>query len=53
MKHTKKHQQIALLVFAVSLLVSPMVRADVVADWNVKAVEIVFDARLGPPPPTG
>ena len=50
MKHTKKHQQMALLVFAVSLLASPMVRADVVADWNVKAGEIVFDARLGAPP---
>ena len=50
MNHTKKHQQMALLVIAASLLASPMVRADVVTDWNVKAGEIVVGARLTPPP---
>ena len=50
MNHTKTHQQMALLVIAASLLASPMVRADVVTDWNVKAGEIVVGARLTPPP---
>lgn len=50
MGHTKKHQQIALLVIAASLLVGPMARADVVTEWNVKACDIVVEAKLGPPP---
>ena len=50
MNHTKKHQQMALLVVAASLLAGPMARADVVTDWNVKASDIVVDAKLGPPP---
>src|SRR6185436_10780968 len=50
MNHTKKHQQIAVLVVAASLLAAPMALADVVTDWNVKAGEIVVEARLGPPP---
>ena len=50
MNHTKKHQQIALLVVAVSLLAGPMARADVVTDWNVKASAILVDAKLGAPP---
>jgi hypothetical protein len=50
MNHTKNNQQIVLLVVAASLLACPMARADVVTGWNVKACEIVVDARLGPPP---
>ena len=50
MNSTKKHQQIALLVVAASLLTGPMARADVVTDWNVKAGDIVVDAKLGPAP---
>jgi PAP2 superfamily len=50
MNHTKKHPRLVLLVVAASLLVGPIGRADVVTDWNVKAGEIVVEARLGPPP---
>jgi hypothetical protein len=50
MSNTKKHQQIALLVVAASLLAAPMALADVVTDWNIKAGEIVVEAKLGPPP---
>src|SRR5712692_4795391 len=50
MNHTKKHQQIALLVVAASVLAGPVARADVVTDWNVKAGDIVVEAKLGPPP---
>jgi hypothetical protein len=50
MNHTAKHQQMASLVLAVSLLAAPMARADAVTEWNIKAGEIVVDARLGPPP---
>ena len=50
MNHTKKHQQIALLVVAASLLAAPMALADVVTDWNIKAGEIVVEAKLGTPP---
>jgi hypothetical protein len=46
---TKKHR-IALLVVAASLLSGPMARADVVTEWNVKAGDIVVDAKLGPAP---
>lgn len=49
MNHTKQHQRLALLVVAASLLAGPMARADVITDWNVKAGEIVVEARLGPP----
>ena len=49
-EHTKKHQGMALLVVAASLLAGPMARADVVTDWNVKAGDIVVEGRLGPPP---
>jgi hypothetical protein len=47
--NTKTHKQMAFLAVAV-LLVGPMARADVVTDWNVKACDIVVEARLGPPP---
>ena len=51
MNHTKKHQQIALLVVAAALLASPMAQADVVTDWNITATDIAVAANL-PPPPT-
>ncbi len=50
MNNNTKHQQIALLVVAASLLAAPMALADVVTDWNIKACEIVVEAKLGPPP---
>jgi hypothetical protein len=50
MNHTKKHQQMALLVVAASLLAGPMARADVVTDWNATASTILVDAKLGAPP---
>ena len=50
MNHTRKHPLRALLVVAAALFAGPMARADVVTDWNIKAGEIVVDARLGPPP---
>jgi PAP2 superfamily len=49
MNNTKKHHQIALLV-AASMLAAPMALADAVTDWNIKAGEIVVEAKLGPPP---
>ena len=42
--------QIASLVASASFLVGPMAMADVVTDWNVKAGEIVSDAKLPTPP---
>ncbi|HEX9163472.1 MAG TPA: vanadium-dependent haloperoxidase [Thermoanaerobaculia bacterium] len=50
MNHTMRHPQIAFLVVAASLLAVPMSKADVVSDWNVKAGDIVVDAKLGNPP---
>jgi hypothetical protein len=49
MNYTKKCRQIALLIVAFGLIAGPMARADVVADWNAKACDIVVDGRLGPP----
>jgi hypothetical protein len=50
MNRTMKRPAIALLVVAACGLAGPVARADVVTDWNVKACEIVVDAKLGPPP---
>ena len=50
MNYTKKHQQIGLLVVAASLLAAPMALADAVTDWNIKAGEIIVEAKLGTPP---
>ncbi len=50
MNETKKHPLSALLMVAAGLFAGPMARADVVTEWNVKAGEIVVEARLGPPP---
>ena len=50
MNHLKAHRQAMLLVVAASLLAAPMALADAVTDWNIKAGEIVVEAKLGPPP---
>src|SRR5262245_7651917 len=50
MNHAKRPRWITLCAVTIALLASPMARADVVTDWNVKAGEIVVEARLGPPP---
>jgi PAP2 superfamily len=50
MNHTRKRQQMALLVVVASLLAGPIARADVVTDWNAKASTILVDAKLGAPP---
>jgi hypothetical protein len=42
--------QSALLVFAASLIASPVAQADAVCDWNIKVGEIVVSAKMGPPP---
>ena len=47
---TKKHRQIALAVVAASLLAAPTAWADVVTDWNIKAGEIIVEAKMGTPP---
>ena len=48
--NTQRHRQIALLVVAASMLAAPMAPADVVTEWNIKAGEIVVEAKLGPSP---
>jgi len=50
MNGTRKYLQIGLLAIAVSLFVSPVARSDVITDWNIKAGDIVSDAKLGTPP---
>jgi hypothetical protein len=45
-----KHPQWASLIFAASLIASPMASADAVCDWNTKVGDIVVSARMGPPP---
>jgi hypothetical protein len=47
LNNTGKSQRIALLIIVVSMLTAQVARADVVTDWNVKAGDIVLDARLG------
>jgi len=46
----QKRRQIALTVAAASLLAAPIMLADVVTDWNIKAGQIVAEAKLAPPP---
>jgi hypothetical protein len=48
MNGTSKYLQIGLL--AVSSLTSPMASSDVITEWNIKAGDIVGDAKLGTPP---
>lgn len=48
MNGTSKYLQIGLL--AVSSLTSPMASSDVITEWNIKAGDIVADAKLGTPP---
>jgi len=52
MHHSTKHRQVALrvVVAAASLFVGPLAWADVVTDWNIKAGEVVVEARLAAPP---
>jgi hypothetical protein len=50
MKQTRNHLRSAMLGVAVFLLAAPMALADVVTEWNIKAGEIVVEAKLGPPP---
>ena len=50
MNHTKGHRRITSLFVAASSLAGPMAQADVITDWNVKAGDIVVEAKLGPPP---
>lgn len=40
---------IALIVLTASVVASPMARADAVTEWNIKAGEMVVDARLSAP----
>ena len=50
MNSETKHPQWASLIFAASLIASPVASADAVCDWNTKAGDIVVSARMGPPP---
>ena len=50
MNHTQRHRQLALLFVAASLLAAPRTLADVVTEWNIKAGEIVVEAKMGNPP---
>jgi hypothetical protein len=45
-----KRPQWPSLVFAASLIASPLASADAVCDWNVRAGDIVVSAKMGPPP---
>ena len=47
---THKRRQISLLVVAASLIAAPTAPADVVTEWNIKAGEIVVEAKMGPAP---
>ncbi|HKZ74125.1 MAG TPA: vanadium-dependent haloperoxidase, partial [Steroidobacteraceae bacterium] len=51
MNNTVQYRRIALLVVAAAVLPGPMAKADVVTEWNVKAVGLASAARL-PTPPT-
>jgi hypothetical protein len=46
----QRRTQVALAVFALLGLAAVPVRADVVTDWNVKANEVIVEARIGTPP---
>jgi hypothetical protein len=50
MKLTMMHPLVALLVTAAAWLAAPAARADAVTDWDIKACDIVVEAKLGPPP---
>ena len=45
-----KHGTWASLIFAASLIASPVASADAVCDWNSKVGDIVVTAKMGPPP---
>jgi PAP2 superfamily len=50
MNSLQKHPQWASLIFAASLITSPVASADAVCDWNTQAGVIIVSARMGPPP---
>jgi hypothetical protein len=50
MNRQTKHPHWASLIFATSLVASPVAIADAVCDWNIKAGELVVSGRMGPPP---
>ena len=47
---TARRPWAASTIMAASLLAATAARADAVTDWNIKAGEVVTDARLGAPP---
>jgi len=47
-----RHLRWASWILAASLLASPLAKADVVTDWNIKGGEVVVAAGLGAPPAT-
>ena len=49
MKLIATYRFIALLLTVIATLFTPQAFADTVVDWNIKAVDIVTDAKLGPP----
>jgi hypothetical protein len=50
MHNMKKHHGMMLLVVVAALLAGPLVKADVVTDWNSTACDIAIAAKLPPPP---
>ena len=50
MRTTQRHVWMTLLVLVTSLAASALAKADVVADWNIAAGDIVVAAKLPPPP---
>jgi hypothetical protein len=50
MNPSRNHLRSAKMAVAVFLLAAPMALADVVTEWNIKAGEVVVEAKLGPPP---
>jgi hypothetical protein len=49
MNNTKKHRWMTVGMLAVSVLVAPIAKANVITDWNVKANAICVAAKLPPP----
>ena len=48
-KRNARHQPLALLVFAASMLAAQCAEADAVTQWNIVAGEVVTQAKLGTP----
>ena len=49
MKFVGMHQSAATLLTFIAILSAPPATADAVVDWNIKAVDIATEAKLGPP----